>query len=567
MELKEKLTGIFEQIADLLEFKSENLFKINAFRNAANILRTQTSDIDLMIKDGSIKNIKGIGKGIQSIIFDVYENGFSTDLVQLNKEIPSGILDVLQIRGLGPKKIKLLYDELKISSLDDLESLCKRDRIKTIKGFGERTQLLILKEIERINSTKYLMLLDVASNLAKTINNSLSEMKSVVQNIVTSEFRRSLEIIENLEFVVFVKSIKDFISECEKNDLFLNEAEQQNEILNSKLPSNIVHYYRIKNPDNKNVHIYVTENEEILPSLLYLTTGSEEFTKELNFTNIAKAKNEEEIFSELKTPYVIPEMRELQYFQLKKELRENSKLDRSYFKGFFHFHTIYSDGKNTLQEMTNDCKSKGFEYLVVCDHSKSAFYANGLNEERVLAQKMEIDKISIETNTRIFHGIESDILQDGKLDYSDEFLNNFDFVVASIHSRFQMEEDEMTKRIIRAVENPHTNILGHPTGRLLLNREGYKLNIKKVIDACSANNVAIEINSHPQRLDLDWRNIFYAREKGCIFSINPDAHSVDEIDLIEYGIRIARKGGIQPTEVLNCFSLDKFQKYLIERKK
>ncbi|RJP73446.1 MAG: PHP domain-containing protein, partial [Ignavibacteriales bacterium] len=204
---------------------------------------------------------------------------------------------------------------------------------------------------------------------------------------------------------------------------------------------------------------------------------------------------------------------------------------------------------------------------VVCDHSKSAFYANGLTEEKVFLQKKEIADVSGKFGIKVFHGIESDILKEGELDYDEDFLNNFDFVVASIHSRFQMSENEMTARIIKAVENPHTNILGHPTGRLLLRRDGYKIDIIKIIDACVANKVAIEINSHPQRLDLDWRNIYYARNKGCMFSINPDAHSVHEIDLIKYGISIARKGGIQPDEVLNCLPINEFQDYLKEREK
>jgi DNA polymerase (family 10) len=212
--------------------------------------------------------------------------------------------------------------------------------------------------------------------------------------------------------------------------------------------------------------------------------------------------------------------------------------------------------------MISAAKKEGFNYAAVCDHSKSAFYANGLSEERVKLQNKEVKGLSSELNFTIYHGIESDILHNGSLDFSDEFLPFFDFIVASVHSGFTMEHDEMTGRIIKAVENPNTDLLGHPSGRLLLSREAYKFDHKKVIDACSANNVAIEINANPHRLDLDWRWIYYAREKGCMFSINPDAHSVDHIDFIKYGIMAGRKGGLKAAEVINCFKQDKFEEFL-----
>jgi DNA polymerase (family 10) len=231
-------------------------------------------------------------------------------------------------------------------------------------------------------------------------------------------------------------------------------------------------------------------------------------------------------------------------------------------QGFFHFHTTYSDGSNSLEEMIIGASNRGYNYFAVCDHSKSAVYANGLNEQRIIKQKEEIKLVSQKLGVRIFHGIESDILINGDLDYERDFLQNFDFIVASVHSVFSLGEEEMTNRLIRAVENPFTDVLGHPSGRLLLARDSYKINFKKVIDACASNRVAIEINANPFRLDLDWRNIFYAREKECLISINPDAHSVDDINYDKYGIMVARKAGLQVKEVINCFSLSEFIHYL-----
>jgi len=567
MELKYKFTSSLEQIADLLEFKGENPFKINAFRNAVNVLRSQASDIESMIKDGSIKNVKGIGKGIQSVIFDIYENGFSTDLEQLNQEIPNGIIEMLQIRGLGPKKIKVIYDELGIKSIDELDTSCKLDKLKSVKGFGEKTQSLILKEIERINSNKSLMLIDSAEQQSTEMSKILSGMKTIRKYNITGEVRRSLEIVSKIEFVLAVTDFENFKSECNENGLMLSKSELPEFFLvQNKTLTGSIALYKIDNI-NSNIFLFATKTEEMFSLLLFLTTGSQDFVNELKLKEFKPAKSEEEIFAKANSPYIIPEMREIQYFSLRDEKKENSALDKKLINGFFHFHTNFSDGKNTLQEMVNACIDKGFQYVVVCDHSKSAFYANGLTEEKVHLQREVIEEVSNNAGIKVFHGIESDILKDGELDYEDDFLNNFDFIVASVHSRFQMTESEMTARIIKAVENPHTNILGHPTGRLLLKRDSYNIDIKKIIDACAANKVAIEINSHPQRLDLDWRNIYYARNKGCMFSINPDAHSKEEIDLIKYGIAIARKGGIQADEVLNCFTLNEFQNYLIERKK
>jgi DNA polymerase (family 10) len=260
-------------------------------------------------------------------------------------------------------------------------------------------------------------------------------------------------------------------------------------------------------------------------------------------------------------------MREEEYFSLKEKYRKNSDLELSKMQGLLHFHTTFSDGRDTLDSMIAKAKELGFNYATVCDHSKSAFYANGLNEERILEQKKILKKFSEENHFVVLQGIESDILSNGSLDYSNEFLKNIDFVVASVHSQFNLSESEMTKRIISAIENPYTDLLGHPTGRLLLSRDSYKVDIKKIIDACASNDVAIEINSNPRRLDLDWRWIYYARNKGCKFAINADAHSTEDIIYTKFGISIARKGGIQTNEVINCMTLNEFKNFLKRKAK
>lgn len=546
---RKEIINLLYNIADLLEFKGENPFKVNAFRNGANVIRKLGDQFDLYLKEKKLGEVKGIGKGLQSVIYDYAEKGESTELKTLLVDIPESILELFTIHGLGPKKIKVLYDRLGIKSLGELEYACKENRIALLKGFGKTTQEKILAELEKKKYFSKYVLLNQADKFAREIEAELLSIKAVKQISRTGELRRIREIISELEFVVLIDKEKPFIEHFE----ILNKEE--NKIL-------IKTNYQIP------VSFNITKDTEAFEKKLFITTGLKEFLTKCGFDFVKlKGKNEIEFFKSMKMEYVIPEMREEEYFSLKDKLRKNSDLQFDKIQGLLHFHTTYSDGRDTLESMITKAKELGFKYAAVCDHSKSAFYANGLNEERILEQKKFLKKYSEENHFTVFQGIESDILTDGSLDYSDDFLKNIDFVVASVHSQFNLTESEMTKRIIRAVENPYTDLLGHPTGRLLLSRDSYKCDIKKIIDACAANAVAIEINSNPRRLDLDWRWIYYARNKGCKFSINADAHSTEDLYYTNYGISIARKGGIQTSEVINCLSVDEFKKFLKRKAK
>ena len=550
MSFRKEAIKSIKLFADLLEFTGANRFKVNAFRGAVNTLRKIDGDIETMLQDGSITNIKGIGKGIQAFLYELSDNGTVKELEDLKNKIPSGIIDILQIRGLGVKKVKQIYEELKVDSIKMLSDVCLKNQLSTLKGFTEKSEITILEEIQRQNENSKLMLFNLAEKLGASLISEIKKVAPDVKTEFTGELRRKNEVISKIEILCTVDDIKNFnknISNLfEYNKL---DADGSNEILSVNLGSKLPIYLIITQPE----HHFLT---------LFNTTASEKFLEKIEKAEHDNYKTEEEIFASKNLQFINPEMREGEYWDAPENLRTNSNLEKSDFNGMFHFHTTQSDGADTLLNMSKGALEFGYKYLAVCDHSKSAFYANGLTEERVLKQKDEIKLVSEELGVKIFHGIESDILKDGSLDYSDEFLDNFDFLVASVHSIFSLPEDEMTSRIIKAVENSHTNVLGHPTGRLLLARDSYKLNFKKVIEACAENNVAIEINASPHRLDLDWRNIFYARELGCKFAINPDAHSVKGIWDTEYGINIARKGGIQKEEVINCLSEKEFEKYL-----
>ena len=546
---KKEIVKLLEKIADLMEYKGGSPFKVNAFRNGANTIRRSEDDFDQMIKDKLLGNIKGIGKSLQSVIYEFYDSRHSSLLSELMQGVPAGIDELLKIRGLGPKKIKTLYSELAISNLGELEYACRENRLALLKGFGKATQNKISEQIEKLRIYSRYTLLNIAEEYSDQVLERISNLKSITKVAVTGQLRRGMEIISELQFIaltdnadVLCKEIKEHFK-CEKKEDRIN----------------------IKNGFKIPLVLFPVESEEDFTEKLFFTTGSPEFLAKMEYSGAwtESPKNEKEIFKKLGFPFVIPEMREKEYFDIKEErLKTNSDLSINHIKGLLHFHTTYSDGKNSLEEMLREAKKDGFAYAVVCDHSKSAFYANGLNEERLSQQKQELVEISSGIGLHVFQGIESDILQDGSLDYPEEILNSLQFVVASVHSRFQMEQDAMTARIIKAVENPFTDLLGHPTGRLLLSRDPYNVDVKKVIDACSANNVAIEINANPHRLDLDWRLVYYAREKGCLFSINPDAHSVSDISYIKYGIMTGRKSGLESREVINYFNEEEFVRFL-----
>ncbi len=550
MSLKKELISLLENISDLMELNGDNKFKISAFKNGANILR-QLDSIEELIQNDELKNIKGIGKGLLSVINEFVDEGEVEEFNNLKSQVPSVMVSMLQIRGIGAKKVKLIYEELAPKSLDDLLEMCKNNNVQKLKGFSEKSEESILEEIVRIKESSSKIHLHRAFMIAEQIKKAILSLKSVLRVEYTGELRRIREVVNQIEVICLVNNDIQFNEEVVKllkdNNITLITKQNNKLVFSNSQNITIVLYFFIKISD------FVVQN--------FILTGSVELVSRVKLEN--QFQNEEEIFKKNNLNFIIPEMREhevLEYFQ-EKEI-ENSDLELKNFNGFFHFHTTWSDGNNTLKEMVEEGEKAGFKYFALCDHSKSAYYANGLKEKRILLQHKEIEEFNKSSKSRVYKGIESDILKDGSLDYSNEILSQFEFVVASIHSIFNLPEDEMTARIIKAIENQYTDLIAHPTGRLLLRRDGYKLNIKKIIEACSQNDVAIEINANPHRLDLDWRNIFYAREKGCKFSINPDAHSIDGIYDINYGIMIARKGGILSSEVINCFNELEFQKYI-----
>lgn len=546
---RKEIIRALEEIADLLEFNSENVFKVNAFRNGANSIRRFEGDFELLVEEKKLNSVKGVGTALQSVIHDLYRNGTSSLLLELKKELPEGIHELFKIKGIGPKKVKQLFSELNISSIADLENGCINNRLITIKGFTQKTTENILAEIEKYKENQKYLLLSDALKIVDNIKHKLNDV-SFDAFEVTGEVRRRREIVSKIEFLTGgdFEKISSTIKNVFNN---VNITERTISVADFQIP--VIFHYSIENDFACN---------------LLITTGSREFLEFYKIDEFSSSeKSEHEIFRKMKISYHAPVLREKEFIESMSRVPDEKELIQiSDLKGFLHFHTNYSDGMNSILEMVLSAKEFGYNFFAVCDHSKSAFYANGLSEERILLQNKELTKVSSENSLNILQGIEVDILQSGELDYDLDFIENFDFVVASVHSRFNMSEIDMTNRIIKAIEHPKTNVLGHPTGRLLLSRDSYAININKIIDACSQNNVAIEINSNPRRLDLDWRNIYYAREKGCKFSINQDAHSIEDIQNIKFGVWIAQKGGVTPSEVINCYNFEMINKFIKDKK-
>lgn len=545
---KNLLISKLELIADIMDLKGENKFKVSAFRNGALTLKRLSGDLTEMILSKEIENVKGIGKGLLSVIYEYHDKSTFSLLEELMKDIPNTLLEIFQVRGLGPKKIGLLFNELKISSLEHLELACKNGEVEILQGFSKKFAETILSEIEKIKYYRQFILIHEAEAIAQKVEEYFRVQDNIEKFNLTGDLRRNAEVVNAVEFVLLSKNIFQIVLQIQSS---FNSVEQKENLI-------IINNFQVP------VKIFFAKNETDYINLLFETTGSTNFLEKINYNKIENVNSEEEIFTKLSINFILPENREVEFLDSKKN--NSSDLSLEIFNGLLHFHTTYSDGKNTLEEMIKKGRSIGYKYFAVCDHSKIAAYANGLTEERLLLQAEEIKNVSKKIGAKIFRGSEVDILANGELDFSNDTLSQLEFVVASVHSRFELSKEEMTQRIIKAVENPNVCVLGHPTGRLLLSREGYQCDIKKIIDACFDNKVAIEINANPHRLDLDWRNIFYAREKGCLFSINADAHSTSDIDLTKYGMLIARKGGITFSEVINCFDENIFNKFLKEKK-
>ncbi|HEX5149825.1 MAG TPA: helix-hairpin-helix domain-containing protein [Parafilimonas sp.] len=542
-------------LSKLMDIHGENSFKAKAYSSAAFTIDKLPQQLSEISTD-KFASIKGIGDSVAKKIIEIFERGEIIVLSELIQKTPPGIMQMLNIKGIGPKKITAIWKEMGIESIGELLYACNENRLTLYKGFGEKTQKSIQESIEyflnNIGSYLYAQIEEFASKFDTVLKHAFKEYSFLITGI----FRRQLETIDRLEWVTNVPAaaLQAYLLE---NNFVTERLETEESVFQGKEENILLHFYHAE-PE----HLY---------HKLFTTSCSEEFLNEWNkqnlFNNKTEYASEDEIFKYADLQFVPAYLREASP-AIEKALahRLPEVIQPENITAIIHSHSKWSDGNNTIEEMAMAAMAKGLHYMVISDHSKSAFYANGLTEERLKAQHAEIEELNDKLKPfKIFKSIESDILNDGSLDYSDEILNSFDIIIASIHSNLKMNEEKAMMRLLNAIKNPFTSILGHCTGRLLLSRAGYPVDHKKIIDACAEYNVVIELNAHPRRLDIDWRFLDYCLEKKVLISIDPDAHSVSAFDHVKYGVLAAQKAGLTPSQNLSSYSLSMFELFLKEQ--
>jgi DNA polymerase (family 10) len=566
---KDDIISVFENIARLLELQGENPFKIRAYLHAAKALETLAEPLEKLVAEDRLVSVDGIGKATAEKIATLSTTGRLEYYNELREEFPPDILTLFDIQGLGGKKIKVLWDSLKVHSITSLERACKAGKVAELPGFGEKTAANILKAIEHMRSHAGEFRYGDIAALAESLLEDLLGHPDVGQAQIAGSFRRKKEIVRDLDFLVSSKKpeavMEFFTTHPLVENILAHGATKSSVILKSGIQCDLRAVSTAEFPFALNYFTGSKEHNVRMRSRALLRGWS---LNEYRFSAaegrelrepLPEIHEESDIYRALGLDPVEPELRE-NHGEI--EAAEKHTLPRlvewSNLRGAFHNHTTASDGRSTLEDMVAAAKELGLEYLGIADHSKASFQANGLDEKRLADQVARIAEINAsEKDIHIFTGTECDILKDGSLDFSDEILASLDYVVASIHSSFTMPAAEMTARIIRAMENPFVTMLAHPTGRLLLGRDAYQLDIPTILDAAAATGTWIELNANPRRLDLDWRWWQLAKEKGVKCVINPDAHSTAGLQDLIFGIGIARKGWLSKDDVLNTLPLEK----------
>jgi len=550
-----EISDVIELTGKLMTLHGEDDTRAKIYGGTAFNLDRLEDDLFTM-SDEELLKVRGIGKSMLVNINQIKENGITDELQILIDKTPEGVLEMFKVKGIGVKKIKALWEELGIDNLNDLQIACESGKISELKGFGGKIQDKILESLQFLRQQSGKLRMNQGAELSKEILTDLNSKFSKIRAV--GAIPRKLETVDKLSFL----AVGAFLDKTK-----LGENYQEDLRLSSP------YTWRGKYGVNQIlIEIQLVEEtnfgrEELLANASedHLKRNSEESQTTFYHyvtSNIFEAS--EDYYAGFGSNFIVPEMREgLNEFEWVKENSNDSLISWEALKGSLHNHSKYSDGKNTLLEMSEACRDLGLEYFGIADHSQTATYANGLPAGKVMQQQLEIDEINKAlTPFKVLKGIESDILSDGGLDYEDDTLATFDYVVASVHANLDMSIEKATDRVMKAVENPYTTILGHPTGRLLLSRKGYPLDFKKIIDACAANNVIMEINASPYRLDIDWRWIPYCLDKGVMLSINPDAHKIEGFQDMHYGVAVARKAGLTKDMTFNAMSLQKIESYL-----
>lgn len=557
-----EIARVLSETAALIELTGGNRYRASAFDRAARTLRGLDEPVTQRLEAGTLTDLSGIGKGLAADIRELVTTGSLPAHDELMSAIPPGLLDVLQVKGLGTKKVRTLWTELGITSLEELDAAAQSGQIKQLDGFGAKTQQNIIENVQLLRQYSTQHRYAEARTEVEPLLQALRSLDAVDRAATSGLLRRRLETLERADLIVASTQPDAIASALADHDLAPERRTEDGTLV-----------FDATLADGLPLHVWVAAPERF-GTVQWQITGSDEHRAVFRdrFGTPDSLADEEALYASVDLAFIAPELREgTGELEAAAENTLPSLITPDDLRGTLHNHSTYSDGAHSLRQMAETARELGYAYFGICDHSQSLTVAGGLSLDEVRAQQEEIQALNAEFDSddgppfRIFSGIESDILPDGSLDYEDEVLASFDFVVASIHSRFNMSVDEATERIVRAVQNPFTTILGHPTGRLLLVREGYPIDHERVIDTCAEHDVTIELNANPYRLDLDWRWIRAATDRGVLIAINPDAHSIDELRNVRWGVAVARKGWLTPDQCLNAKSLDAFADWLDAR--
>ncbi|HET7233971.1 MAG TPA: DNA polymerase/3'-5' exonuclease PolX [Longimicrobium sp.] len=572
-----EVAGVLQEISMLLEVVGGDPFRAKAYANAARRIEASGADLEQLAAAGKLTTLPGVGSGIAEVIREIVSTGTSRLYERLAADTPIGLYDLMRIKGLGPKRIRSLYADLGIDSLDALEKAAAAGKLADLPNFGARTTQKVLESVAFARAQRGRRRLYAALEVAARLLEWLDTLGTVSRSEIAGEARRDLEVVECVDLVAASKDPAAVLAAFRGLSGAAAEGKPK--------PG----YAEIRFSDGLRATLAAVEPREFATALLY-ATGSGAHLRQLEARaeslglrlaadglwrgeKRVATRDEKAVYKALDLDYVEPELREgWGEVEAAAEGALPSLVEVGDLRGTFHCHTTYSDGRASVDEMGEATRARGWRYLGIADHSQSAGYAGGLPPARVRSQQADIDRWNRELGgkgkqrVRLFKGVESDILTDGSLDYADDVLKSFDYVVGSVHSAFGIGEKAMTERLVRAVSNPHLTILGHATGRLLLRRDGYEVDVAKVIDAAAEHGVCVEINADPARLDIDWKWARYAASKGVLVPIDPDAHSTDSLDHVQWGVRVARKGWLSARNVLNTWELEEVEEFFAARK-
>jgi DNA polymerase (family 10) len=571
---KQAIIHILEEIGTLLELQGESPFKSRAYATGARVIASlDNAHLQELVHSGKLQTLKGIGAALAEKVSELVTTGQLTYYDTLKQQVPAGLLEMLTVPGMGPKKVKAIYDQLNITTVGELEYACHENRLVDLPGFGRKTQENILQGLDRLKQHRGRYLCHEALQAARQMLDALTAAKMTARVALAGGLRRRQEVIEQVDLVASTSQEERLRSTVATwplvGEVLVNEPSH----LSLRLPGGV----------KADLHLV---DEAAFPFALHALTGNQTYLAamqaharkrgySLDDDGLRRGNErlacdtEEAIFSALGLSYIPPELREgLGEVEAAERGALPRLIEEQEIQGVFHVHSTWSDGMSSIEEMARTAQGLGYRYLGLSDHSQSARYANGLEPDRVREQHRVIARVNATIDgISILKGSEVDILPDGSLDYPDDLLQQMDFVVASVHSRFNMPAAEMTARLIKAMHNPYVTMIGHLTGRLLLAREGYALDIAAIVAEAIRLGVIIELNANPHRLDLDWRHLRAAHGQGLLTSINPDAHSPDGLRDVTYGVGIARKGGLSTERVLNTRSLQDVQDWLTQRRR